>query len=179
LLDVPMMFTCIGGRYRPAGGRTFRDFLDHGEDGHFPTRHDWEVHLTTVFPEVRMKRFIEVRGADANGPALAASVPAMWKGLLYDDDSLSAAAELARSIRVEDLSTLFASAYRQGLAAEYRGRSLCDWCRELAGLSADGLRRQAAGEAVFLDPLFAVLERGRSPGEAYTPGTDVVRWFAM
>jgi glutamate--cysteine ligase len=179
LLDVPMMFTCIGGRYRPAGGRTFRDFLERGEGGHFPTRHDWEVHLTTVFPEVRMKRFIEVRGADANGPALAACVPALWKGLLYDDDALAGASDLARSIRVEDLPGLFDAAYRQGLSAEYRGRSLCDWCRELAGLSADGLRRQGSDEARYLEPLFAVLERGRSPGAEFTPGTDVVGRFAI
>ncbi len=189
LLEVPMMFTCVGGDYRPAGGRTFRDFVDTGLDGYFPTLADWEIHLTTVFPEVRLKKFLEVRGADAVAGPLALSVPALWKGLLYDEASLDAASELADGIRPHDLPRLFETAYRQGLGADFAGRPLSAWCRELLDLAAEGLRRQAewagyADERRYLDPAFAVLERGRSPGAeflAHGPAGDVaavVRWFA-
>jgi glutamate--cysteine ligase len=189
LLDVPMMFTYIDGCYRPSRRRTFRDFLQDGEDGYFPTLSDWEVHLTTVFPEVRLKKFLEVRGADAVAGPLALSVPALWKGLLYDDTSLDAATELANRVRPVDLVEVFESAYRIGLSAEYQGRRLSAWCRELVDLAAVGLRRQAewgryADERRYLDPAYAVLERGRSPGAEYLahgPTTDaaaVVRWFA-
>ncbi len=189
LLDVPMMFTHIGGRYRPAGNRTFRDFLRHGQDGYFPTLADWELQLTAVFPEVRLKKFLEVRGADAVAGPLALSVPALWKGLLYDDTTLDAACDLADQIRPEELADLFESAYRSGLTAEYRGRSLAAWCRELVDLAAAGLHRQAKrggypDERRYLDPALEVLERGRSPGAEYLahgPTQDaaaVVRWFS-
>src|SRR5262249_13054656 len=107
LLDVPMMFTCIGGNFRPAGGRNFRDVLDKGVNGYFPTVADWESHLTSVFPEVRLKEFLEVRGADAVAGPLALSVPALWKGLLYDRMSLQFAAEMADKIHLQSLSALF------------------------------------------------------------------------
>jgi glutamate--cysteine ligase len=188
LLDVPMMFTCVGGHYRPAGGRTFRDFLETGSEGYFPTLADWEVHLTTVFPEVRLKKFLEVRGADAVAGPLALCVPALWKGLLYDEISLNAAAELAEEICPDDLPGLFESAHRLGLAASYGGRTLSAWCRELVHLAADGLRRQAlrgghADERGYLNPAFDVLERGRSPGAEFlangpTDAAAIVRWFS-
>ena len=191
LLDVPMLFTRFGGRYQPAGGRTFRDFLQEGLDGRFPSLADWELHLTTVFPEVRLKGFLEVRGADACARPLALAVPAFWKGLLYDADTLADATELARSIRVGDLPGLFEAAYRTGLATWYAGRTLRDWCADLARLASDGLRRQAErlghlDERPFLEPVFTVLDRGRSPGSEYlTHGPAdpadpdaVVRWFA-
>jgi glutamate--cysteine ligase len=191
LLDVPMLFTRFGGRYQAAGGRTFRDFLEHGLEGRFPSLADWELHLTTVFPEVRLKGFLEVRGADACARPLALAVPAFWKGLLYDADTLAAATELARAIRVADLPELFEAAFRYGLATWYAGRTLREWCADLVRLAAEGLRRQAErrnhlDERPFLDPVFAVLERGRSPGSEYLvhgpadPATpdEVVRWFA-
>ena len=76
LLDAPMMFTCVNGGYRPAEGRTFRDFMQTGQDGYYPALSDWETQLTTVFPEVRLKKFLEVRGADAVPGPLALGVPA-------------------------------------------------------------------------------------------------------
>jgi glutamate--cysteine ligase len=189
LLEVPMMFTHVAGHYRPVGGRTFRDFLETGQDGHYPTLADWELHLTTVFPEVRLKSFLEVRGADAVAGPLALSVPALWKGLLYDEISLDATATLAEQVPVTDLAPLFEIAYQSGLAAEYQGRRLSAWCRELVDLAAAGLRRQAElrghpDEQRYLAAAYEVLERGRSPGAeflAHGPTSDpaaVVRWFA-
>ena len=169
LLDVPMLFTVRDGGYHPAGGRTFRDFLARGINGRFPTLADWEVHLTTVFPEARLKQFLEVRGADANPQALALAVPAVWKGLLYDAGALAAAGDLARHFRPADLPGVFEAAARHGLAAEHGGRALLAWAREVIEVAAGGLRRQAErsglpDERPFLDPVFEVLERGMSPG---------------
>jgi glutamate--cysteine ligase len=169
LLDVPMLFTVRDGGYHPAGGCTFRDFLTRGIDGRFPTMADWEVHLTTVFPEARLKQFLEVRGADANPPALALAVPAVWKGLLYDTDALAAAGEIARHFRPADLPGVFEAAARHGLAAEHGGRPLLTWAGEVIEVAADGLRRQAErsglpDERSFLDPVFDILDRGTAPG---------------
>ena len=143
ILDVPMLFLLTDGRYHPAGRRTFRDFLDDGIDGRFPTMEDWELQLTTVFPEVRLKKFLEVRGADAVPQPLAASVPALWKGLLYDATSLAGAKELADSIAPTALPDLYEEAYKQGLTTHFQGRPLTEWCRELVSLAAVGLARQA------------------------------------
>ena len=162
VLDVPMLFVLDGDTLRPSGGVTFRHFLNRGIDDLLPTLQDWELHLSTVFTEVRMKHFLEVRGADANGGGLALAVPALWKGLLYHQPSLDAAAALAATIPPADLRTVSESAARMGLGAEYHGRSLADWGREFVALSAAGLRTW--GEAALLDPLRDVLEGGHSPG---------------
>jgi glutamate--cysteine ligase len=178
LLDVPMLFVVDGREYQPAGGRTFRDFLEHGIDGRFPTRTDWEVHITTVFPEARLKQFIEVRGADANPPPLALAVPAVWKGLLYSDSALSAAAELAKRFPPAALCDLFEAVAKRGLAAEFGGRAVLAWAKEVIALAAGGL---PPDERRFLDPVFAVLEAGKSPGmgwadRAFTPAEVLAKF---
>ncbi len=165
LLDVPMFFRCRDGAYTSAGGRTFRDFLAHGIDGEFPTRSDWELHISTVFPEVRLKQFLEVRGADANPPALALAVPAFWKGLLYNDMALSAAEAVAKRFPPAELAALFEAAARDGLAASFGGRTVRDWATELATIARGGLH--ADGEGSYLDPVFAILDAGVSPGGAW------------
>jgi glutamate--cysteine ligase len=170
LLDVPMLFVLDGRNYLPAGGRTFRQFWRHGIDGRFPTRTDWEVHITTVFPEVRLKQFLEVRGADANTTPLALAVPAVWKGLLYDDAALSAAADVAKQFPPADLCGLFEAVARQGLAAEFGGRSVGEWAKDVVTIAAAGL---PADERRFLNPVFAVLDAGRSPGMGWESVTDL------
>ena len=162
LLDVPMLFHCRDGVYAPADGRTFRHFLTQGIGGHFPTRGDWELHITTVFPEVRLKQFLEVRGADANPPALALAVPALWKGLLYSERSLGAALELAKRFPPAELPKLFEAVARDGLAAEFGGRPVRQWAAEVVDVARAGL--QETGEEKHLDPVYAVLAEGVSPG---------------
>lgn len=163
LLDMPMMLTFIRGRYQPAHGRTFRDFLEKGEEGYYPSVDDWEVHITTAFPEARLKKFIEVRGADACPRALALAVPAFWKGLLYDERALGFALHLSAEIPVSDLSHLHEQAFTHGLAARYQGRSLQDWCCDLVQMASEGL----GDESGYLDPLHEVVEAGHSPGMVF------------
>ena len=170
VLDVPLLLLTDGESLRPAPGVTFREFLNRGIDGRFPTRHDWDVHLSTMFTEARLKHFLEVRGADATTTPIA--VAAAWKGLLYDADALSAAAELARDFAPEALRPLSEAASRFGLKAEYRGRPLSEWCREAVAVADSGLKRQGE-EAACLDPLHEVIREGRSPGAAW-PASSVV-----
>jgi glutamate--cysteine ligase len=165
-LDVPLLILSDGDSFRPAPGVTFRAFLNRGIEGRFPTRHDWNVHLSTLFTEARLKRFLEVRGADATPTPLVLAVPALWKGLLYDADALAAATELARNFKLEDLSQLSESAARFGLRAEYRGKPLADWCREVVAIANTGLNRQGE-ETAYLDVPRAVIASGRSPGDGW------------
>lgn len=165
LLAVPMLFVNHHGQYRAADGMTFQEFILHGHDGRFPTIADWEMHITTVFPEVRLKQFLEVRGADANGPALALAVPAFWKGLLYDDESLTEAAELCEGFLPDELPALFAQTSRTGLATPFAGTTILNVAILCVDMAARGLARQGEPDAVrYLDPVLEILRTGLSPG---------------
>ncbi len=170
-LDVPMFFLVRDHEYRPANGLTFRRFVESGLDGQRATIADWERHLTTAFPEVRLKRVLEMRGADAVPPGLTCSLPAFWKGLLYDAQSLAAAWERLRIHSLAAREAARVDVARRGLAARYGDEPVLEIARDLAQLSRDGLRRlRHAGrrdpdETGFLDPVFEQLELGRSPGQ--------------
>jgi len=169
-LDVPMFFVLRAGRYLPLRGKTFRRFMAEGHDGERATLADWNRHLTTVFPDVRLKRVLEVRGADAGPADLACSVPALWKGVLYDPDARQAAWELVSDWSAEERETAYQEAARLGLAGEVGGRKLLDLARELVALAAAGLARAAllddAGrdERRWLEPAERQVALGRSPG---------------
>jgi glutamate--cysteine ligase len=168
LLDVPMLFHHHAGVYSPPGGRTFRDYFRRGIDGHFPTRADWELHLTTVFPEARLKHFLEVRGADANPPALALTVPAFWKGIFYDNNALHASLKIAELFPNDELPEFAEIAAKIGLDASIAGHTLLEWSRQLVAIADQGLQRQAkemrhADESEFLNPLRELLGRPTTP----------------
>jgi len=170
-LDVPMFFVLREGRYLPAAGLTFRRFLAGGFEGTRATLQDWNLHLTTLFPEVRLKQFLEVRGADAVPPDLICALPALWKGLLYDDAAREAAWGLVADWPFPEREAALEAVARRGLAAEVAGRPVLPLARELVAIAREGLVRIGDGsgdesdERRFLDPLQAVAERGRSPGE--------------
>ena len=170
-LDVPMFFVLRDGRYLPSDGMSFRRFLAEGFEGGPATLQDWNLHLTTLFPEVRLKQFLEVRGADAVPPGLTCALPALWKGLLYDDPAREAAWRLVADWSFPEREAALEAVARRGLAAEVAGRPVLPLARELVAIARDGLVRIGDGaggqsdERGFLDPLQAVAERGRSPGE--------------
>ena len=170
VLDVPMFFLVRGGEYRPANGITFRRFLESGLGDERATLADWERHLTTVFPEVRLKKVLEMRGADAVPRGLTCSLPALWKGLLYDAQSRAEAWERLRIHPLAAREAARADVARRGLGARYGDEPVLEVARDLARLARDGLRRlRHAGrrdpdETGFLDPVFEQLELGKSPG---------------
>jgi glutamate--cysteine ligase len=169
-LDVPMFFVVRNGEYIAAEGCTFRQFLERGFREHRATLEDFDRHLTTLFPDVRLKRFIEVRGADAVPPGLTCSLPALWKGLFYDAESREAAGQLLAGAGPEQSEAARIDVARRGLQAQYAGRPVLELARELAELSRTGLRRighagsHDVDETGYLDPVFAQLELGVSPG---------------
>jgi glutamate--cysteine ligase len=169
-LDVPMFFLVREGRYEAAYDMTFRQFLENGRGKHRATLEDFDRHLTTLFPEVRVKQFIEVRGADAVPPGLTCALPALWKGILYDATARIAAGNLVDADPAEREAARDAVS-RQGLAASYAGRPVLGLARELAEIARGGLERighaglEAPNESPFLDPVFAQLSLGKSPGQ--------------
>jgi glutamate--cysteine ligase len=170
-LDVPMFFVMHEGDYRAAGGLSFRRYLAEGHEGKRATMQDWNLHLTTLFPEVRLKQFLEVRGADAVPPALTCALPALWKGILYDDDACQAAWLLVDDWDFAERVAALEAVARRGLSAAVAGGPVLELARELVEISAAGLARIGHGrggepdERSFLDPLRAVAESGRSPGD--------------
>ncbi len=170
-LDVPMFFLVREGKYLPATQTTFRRFLEKGHEGHRATLADFDRHLTTLFPEVRLKRVLEVRGADAVPSHLTCALPALWKGILYDGEALSAGWELVADWSFKERETALEEVARKGLAAEVPGGPVLPLARELVSIAFGGLRRIAdpgesrEDERGFLKPLFEQLETGRSPGQ--------------
>ncbi len=169
-LDVPLLFIQRGARHLPLRGRSFRDFLENGHGEHRATLADWSLHLTTLFPEVRAKQVIEVRGADAVPPGLVCALPALWKGLFYDAEALAGAAALLDHWTFKDVDRLHEEVARVGLEAQTPDGPIIPVARALVDLAARGLERIDArnrlgeSEALFLDPLYEILDRGTSPG---------------
>jgi len=174
MLDVPMYFVYRDGEYIDAAGQSFRDFLVGklpALPGEYPTLKDWEDHLTTAFPEVRLKRYLEMRGADGGPWGRLCALPALWAGLLYHQPSLDAAWDIAGGWSMEERIRLRSEVPRLGLSAEVRGRSVQDIAKELIDLAGQGLtaraRLNAAGdnETGFLAPLQEVADTGVTPAE--------------
>ncbi len=174
MLDVPMYFVYRDGEYLDASGQSFRDFLAGklpALPGELPNLTDWENHLTTTFPEVRLKRYLEMRGADGGPWARLCALPALWAGLFYHQPSLDAAWEIARDWSMEERLKLRADVPRLGLRAEIRKRPVQSIALELIELAAIGLnarnRLNSAGEneTGFLSTLQNVAESGVTPAE--------------
>ena len=170
-LDVPMYFVARGGRLLPTAGMTFRQFLRHGLDGERATLADWATHLTTLFPESRLKTYVEVRSADGQPQNRVMAIPALLKGLLYSDDCLDAAWALFRSWSLADRREATEAAAKHGLEAVVRRHRLLDYARDVLAIASAGLKEQrrldASGgdESIYLSELAHDLERGVSPAD--------------
>jgi glutamate--cysteine ligase len=171
-LDVPMIFLRRRGEYLAPGGASFRDFMAAGLHGERPTILDWEDHLSTLFPEVRVKGVVEVRGADACDPAMTRAFLALWKGLLYDQQARDWAWDAVKRFDVPARRALMIGAGREGLRARTPdGRTLAALANTLIDAAEGGLCRQNAcgqlgeDERKFLAPLRARAESGRSPAD--------------
>ncbi len=166
LLDAPMMFRVQGDDWVPAHGIPFRQFMDDGIDGHFPTPADWDLHQTSVFPEVRVKRTIEIRGADCVDHEMALAFCALFTGMLYCnialDEGLELVAELERGGTHADR---FEAATRDGLDAQVAGRSLADWASDLGAIAERGLKACLPDDLDKISPLLERIEDGRSPAD--------------
>ena len=175
-LDVPMYFVYRDGQYINALGMSFRDFLK-GElpalPGETPTLSDWADHLTTIFPEARIKQFMEMRGADGGPWRRLCALPAFWVGLMYDQSALDAAWDLVKGFDADTRDALRVAASGDGLAAEVEGIKMMDLAKQAVDISRSGLAaraRSGAGgmvpdETHFLNALEDSLETGQTPAD--------------
>ena len=173
-LDVPMYFVKRGEAYLDVAGSSFRDFFEGRNPalpGERPTLSDWANHLSTIFPEVRLKRYLEMRGADGVPWGRLPALPAFWVGLLYDDTSLNAAWDIVKHWNAHERQALRDDVPRLGFKARIRDRYLFEIAKECLTLSHSGLRRRGridhAGrdETRHLEPLDRIIDCGRTPAE--------------
>jgi glutamate--cysteine ligase len=175
-LDVPMYFVYRDGKYIDALGQSFRDFLKGklpALPGEMPTLSDWADHLTTAFPEARIKKFIEMRGADGGPWRRLCALPAFWVGLTYDQQALDSAWDLVKDWDAETREALRVAASVDGLQAKVGGVRMHDIAREAVALSEQGLKaraRSGAGgmvpdETHFLNALKESIETGKVPAD--------------
>ncbi|WP_299623989.1 glutamate--cysteine ligase [Pelagibius sp.] len=174
VLDVPMYFVYRDGKYIDASGQSFRDFLDGrlpALPGEKPRLGDWADHLSTLFPEVRLKRFLEMRGADGGPWKSLCALPAFWVGLLYDDTALDAAWDLVKDWTLEDHTYLRAEVPREALHTPFHGRRVNAVAHQAVEIAAVGLKArnrldsQGDNESHFLALLQSRVEREKCPAE--------------
>ncbi len=174
LLDVPMYFSYRDGVYHDASGQSFRDFMQGRLPvlpGALPTLRDWSDHMTTAFPEVRLKKYLEMRGADAGPWARLCALPAFWVGLLYDDAALDAAWDLVKDFSLAERHALRDGVPRHALKLPFRGGTVRDLAARALEISVAGLRRRARrnadgqDESGFLDVLGEIVDSGLTPAE--------------
>src|SRR6201986_1232942 len=180
MLDVPMYFVYRDGKYIDASGQSFKDFLKGklpARPGELPTINDWADHITTAFPEVRLKRYLEMRGADSGPlPALNA-LPALWVGLLYDQSALDAAWDVVKDWRVEDHDYFRSHTPRTGLATKFQGRPLSDLAREVVEIAHAGLRARRRLDAHGNDETVYLRPPGRAVASGLAPADELLaKW---
>ncbi len=173
-LDVPMYFVYRDGDYIDVAGASFREFLDGELDalpGEKPNEADWTDHVSTLFPEVRMKQFLEMRGADGGAWRGICALPAFWTGLLYDTNALDAAWDIVKDWSGEERQRLRDAVPRQALSAPFRAGTVLDVARQCVDIAHAGLaaraRLDASGndETQFLHTVEDIAATGRTPAE--------------
>lgn len=169
LLDVPMYFICRDGEYIPSNNMTFRQFMN-GKHPLKPLMTDWETHVSTVFPDVRLKKYIEMRGADGSCCVHISALSAFWVGLLYDSDALYNVSHYIKNWDIEEIKGLRAQVPKLALKAEYGNLKLKDIAEDLLEISAKGLYNRSVelgieNEARYLEPVINIVKSGLTQAE--------------
>ncbi len=174
LLDTPMYFVKRGDKYINTAGQSFRDFMK-GElpalPGEFPTISDFEDHMTTLFPEVRLKTFLEMRGADGGSQTSLCALPAFWTGLLYDTEAQTAANDLVKNWSIEEMEYMRDNVPAQGLQTKVGSRTFKELAAEVLQIADLGLKNRAkfstSGETEqgFLKSLWDSADSGKTPAD--------------
>jgi glutamate--cysteine ligase len=173
-LDVPMYFVYRDGKYHDVAGKSFRDFLARKLPGleHIePTMADWADHLTTIFPEVRLKKFLEMRGADGGLWRRICALPALWVGIYYDQSSLDAAWDMVKDWTAEERSAMREAVPKLGLKTPFRNTTVQELARHMLTISRAGLRLRGQTDSIggteegFIEPLFQIADSGRTRAE--------------
>ncbi|KAK9806992.1 hypothetical protein WJX72_009829 [[Myrmecia] bisecta] len=167
-LDVPMYFVYRDGNYTQATGSSFRDFM-HGRlsvlPGEYPTLKDWEMHLTTIFPEVRLKRYMEMRGADGGPWNIICALPAFWVGILYNKEAQAAALDMIKDWSAAECKALRDAVPKTALKTKFRDTTVQELAKQALAISRAGLDARGNSEATFLQPLEQIAESGVTQAE--------------
>ncbi len=174
LLDAPMYFVIRDGKYIDANGQIFRDFMDgklRALPGELALLDDFITHSTTVFPDVRLKQWLEMRGADGGAWDFLCALPAIWTGLLYDATSLGAAYDIVKDWTAEERYALKQNTPKTGLKTPFRNMMVQDMARQILRIAEDGLQRReredasSRDERIYLEPLQRVLQTGQTQAD--------------
>jgi glutamate--cysteine ligase len=177
-LDVPMFLFKRNGEVFANTGQPFRKFWKEGFKGHKPNQTDWQTHLNTLFPEVRLKKTIEVRSADAQNASVACSLPALWTGIFYDKKALADADAMTRDWKYDEVQAIRTDVHMLGLKAKFRGEKLATQALQLLDIADGGLERRAKmnpkgkDERVHTAPLRRLAEKDMTPAEALLARID-------
>ncbi|MBN8611060.1 MAG: glutamate--cysteine ligase [Deltaproteobacteria bacterium] len=178
VLDVPMFLVKRDGKVVHNTGQTFRRYLAEGWQGVRATQEDWVTHVNSMFPEVRLKRTLEMRGADSLPTDLVCALPALWKGLLYEDHALAAAESLASKVRLEDAKNARADIADHALRAKLGERDVGEWASDVLRIAQGGLERlsnlnkSGEDERIHLARLESMVNKGQSPADALLEKID-------
>lgn len=170
-LDVPMFLVKRGSTIHKNAGQTFRAFMKDGFEGERATIGDWDSHLNTLFPEARLKRTLELRGADSQPLTRCCALPALWRGLLYDKKALDALDTWSRDFKFDEVEALRPAIADHALQAKFRGRAVADWAGELLAIAEEGLDRlncrneKGQTERIYLAPIRKLVDQGKCPAD--------------
>lgn len=180
-LDVAMFMFKRDGQGIANTGQSFRSFWKSGYQGHKPNIGDWKTHLNTLFPEVRLKNTIEIRGADSQGSKMACTLPALWTGIFYDKQALAEAEALTSDWTFDEVNATRKEVWNKGLGSRFRGNTLQPIAEKLVTISAGGLERRAflspsgKSERAHLTRLEELVSKGQSPADPLLEGLENVR----
>jgi glutamate--cysteine ligase len=182
-LDVPMFVVKRGSQMIPNTGQTFRTFWKDGLGGAKATIADWQLHLNTLFPEVRLKSTIEIRGADSQAKAERCALPALWTGIYYDAQALAEADALTADFEHDEVSGVRADVARHGVRAQFRGKPMVELAQRVLEIAEGGLERRARkradgkDERLHLNGIRRLLAKGQTPADALLDGIEEVADF--
>ncbi|MBI4208168.1 MAG: glutamate--cysteine ligase [Deltaproteobacteria bacterium] len=165
-LKMPMIFIQRKGDWIPMDPIPFEQFLEKGYQGHTPVYADWELHLSTLFLEVRFHPYLELRSSDSPSPELLFSIPALWKGILYSASAMKQAWDLVKDGSWEERMAAYRAVPKEGLKTKFRGKPILQIAKDLLQIAKRGLEEQREEEAPFLEPLMELItQEERSPAE--------------
>ena len=177
-LDIPMFLIKRGGQLVLNTGQPFRAFMKDGFEGHTANAEDWLTHINTVFPEVRLKRTIELRGADAQPASTLCALPALFLGIYHDEEALRRAESLVSSLDHDTAQAARPAIAALGLRADLAGRSIADWAGDMIEIAEGGLERlshlnaDGQDERIHLAPMRELVEKGQTPADALLEAID-------
>ena len=166
LLDTPMIFINREGQTVSLNGKmTFKQFMNTGYEGFRANIEDWKLHANLYFPEVRLRNFIEIRNHDCVGGGLQYSIPAFYKGIMYNSDALNEAGKILGRYFYQEINELRYNVPKYGIEAKIRKQKVSDICKELINISYESLLKEGLDEEKFLEPIIELLNKNKTPAD--------------